>query len=193
MSKDLQHRRHRLRLHGPRPLERLLAGEPFLPARAQAGAQGVLWPGRRRRTSSRSSPRPGATSRWSSTGRRLIARPRHRPDRRLRAQHTAPRRGDRRGQGGQDDRLREAAGDERRARPRRWSPRSRRPAWPTWSRSTTAACRPSRWPSRSSTKAASAGRSTTGPPTTRTTRSRPTCRRAAWPCGGSTPRWPAPA
>ena len=29
--------------------------------------------------------------------------------------------------------------------------------------------------------------------TTRTTRSRPTCRRAAWPSGGSTPAWPAPA
>ncbi len=39
-------------------------------------------------------------------------------------------------------------------------------------RSTTAACRPSRWPSKSSTKAASAGRSITARPTTRTTRSR---------------------
>ena len=29
--------------------------------------------------------------------------------------------------------------------------------------------------------------------TTRTTPSRPTCRRAAWPSGGSTPAWPAPA
>ena len=35
--------------------------------------------------------------------------------------------------------------------------------------------------------------STIGPPTTRTTPSAPTCRRAAWPSGGSTRGWPAPA
>ena len=38
---------------------------------------------------------------------------------------------------------------------RRWSRRSRRPACRTWSGTTTAACRPSRWPSSSSTRAGS--------------------------------------
>ena len=117
----------------------------------------------------------------------------HRPRRHLRAEQLP--RGDRhrRGQGRQDDRLREAAGAERARRPRRWSRPSRRPAWPTWSRSTTAACRPSRWPSSSSTRAGSAASSTTAPTSSRTGRSRPTCRRAAWPSGGSTSRRPAPA
>ena len=69
---------------------------------------------------------------------------------------------------GQDDRLRKAAGDERRSRPKRWRRPSKRPASRTWCGSTTAACRPSRSPSRSSTKAASAGRSTTARRTCRT-------------------------
>ena len=84
-----------------------------------------------------------------------------------------------RGQGGQDDPLRKAAGHERgRSRGdvpgRRKSRRAR-----TWSGSTIAACRPSRWPSKSSTKAASAGRSTIGPRTCKTGRLPPTCRRGA--------------
>ena len=121
-------------------------------------------------TGATSAPRPIGAN-WSSR--------RHRPHRHLRAQQHPPRnRAGRRGSG-QDGPLRKAAGHER-GRGRRDGRRpSRRPASPTWSGSTTAACRPSRWPSRWSTRDASAGRSTTGPPTSRTGPSPPTCRKAA--------------
>ena len=117
----------------------------------------------------------------------------YRRDRHRLAQQHAQ--GDRagRGRGRQDDPLREAAGDERGRRRGDGARRSRRPACPTWCGSTIAACRPSRWPSRWSTKAASAGRSTIAPRTCRTGRSPPTCRRAAPRCGGSTSTWPARA
>ena len=62
---------------------------------------------------------------------------------------------------------------------RRWSRRSRRPASPTPSGTTTGASRPSPWPSSSSTRAGSAGSSTTAPTSSRTGRSPPTCPRGA--------------
>ncbi len=95
----------------------------------------------------------------------------HRRGRHLHAEQHA--RGDRprRGRGGQDDPVREAAGDERgRGRGDGRGGREgqgRR----TWSGTTTAASRPSRWPSSSSTRAGSAGSSTTGPSSSRTGRS----------------------
>ena len=49
-------------------------GQPFLRPRAQARAEGLLRPAGGRRTSSRSSPRPGATSRWRLDWKKLIAR-----------------------------------------------------------------------------------------------------------------------
>ena len=49
--------------------------------------------------------------------------------------------------GRQDGDVRKAAGPQRRRDPRRWWKPSRRRACPTWSGTTTAAFRPSRWPS----------------------------------------------
>ena len=54
----------------------------------------------------------------------------HRPDRHLHAEQHARRDRHRRRQGRQDDPVREAAGDERPPKARRWSRRSRRPSVP---------------------------------------------------------------
>ena len=186
----IEHRHDRLRLHGPGPLERVSPGQPVLPARASAGAEGLLRPqGRQDQGLCRELGLRVVRDRLAKAHRAEG----HRRDRHRLAEQHAPGDRARRGQGRQDDPLRKAAGDERgRGRGDGARP-SKRPACRTWSGSTIAACRPFRWPSRSSTKAASAGRSTIGPRTCRTGRSRPTCRRAARPCGGSTSTWPAPA
>jgi hypothetical protein len=71
MNKKPSHRADRLRLHGPRPLQRLPQGRQLLRLRVPA----VLRPSARAtRKSSRPSPRAGATSRSRRTGSKLIAR-----------------------------------------------------------------------------------------------------------------------
>ena len=188
----LEHRRHRLRLHGPHPLQRLAASQPLLHPRAQAGLEGLLRPARRKRQAGEVLPELGLRV----DGVRLAEahRPQgHRPDRRLRAQRPAPRHRARRGPGRQDDRLRKAAGDERgRGRGdggrRREGGRGQHGLVQLSPRAGHLADQADhrRRPHRPAVPLS-------GHRTTRTTPSRPTCPRAAWPSGGWTPAWPAPA
>ena len=109
-------RRHdRVRVHGPRPLERVQAGRSVLPLEPPSRAQGRVRPRRRQDQGVR---RPVGLrvhrDRLAEAGRAAG----HRRDRHLHAQQHAQ--GDRARRGGQQegDPVREAAGDEHRGGPR---------------------------------------------------------------------------
>ena len=105
-----QRRARRLRVHGPRPQQRLAAGLPLLLAAAHAPAQGPLRPRPGQREEGRVAARLGRVGHRLARGDRPAGR-RHRGRRDPRRQPRRDR--DRRGEGGQGDPVREAARQRR--------------------------------------------------------------------------------